>query len=159
MTKKELLERERVVAEARKWIGTRYHHGAAVMGHGIDCAQLLLQSFSGAGLVKSFDPGSYPRDWHLHRDAERYLSVVESYAVEIGEGDTPLVDREPDFSLLPGDLLFWQVGRTFSHSAIVTEWPSIIHASLPAACVEEISVIRSILWKRKMKVYSYWGAK
>ena len=67
-----------VVSEARRWAGTAYHHNAAIMGAGIDCARILIETFAGAGLIERFDPGYYAADWHLHRGEERYLAVVES---------------------------------------------------------------------------------
>ena len=53
----------------------------------------------------------------LHRDEEKYLEWVRPYAREI--------TRE---ELLPGDLVMWKFGRTYSHSAIVIEGSKIIHA-------------------------------
>lgn len=33
--------RERIVSEARRWIGTPYHHQAALCGVGVDCVGLI----------------------------------------------------------------------------------------------------------------------
>ena len=38
-------QRAAVVAEARSWIGTPYHHAADVKGHGVDCAMLLIRVY------------------------------------------------------------------------------------------------------------------
>jgi hypothetical protein len=43
--------------------------------------------------------------------------------------DPPSAD--PDLRVLPGNVLIWRYGRTFSHGAIVSQWPMIIHASFP----------------------------
>ena len=67
------MQRAAVVAEARSWIGTPYHHAADVKGHGVDCALLLVRVYCDLGLVEPFDPRPYTRDWFLHRSEERYL--------------------------------------------------------------------------------------
>lgn len=153
----ELEQRLRVRDEARRWIATPYHHRASLLGVGVDCAQLLLQAFTAAGMIDAFEPGSYSCDWHLHRSEEKYLEVIESYAKQIGFDETPIEHREDDFSVEVGDILMWRVGRTFSHSAIVTGWPFIIHAYLPSSIVEEVDVRGTPMSHRPVRVYSYWG--
>ena len=59
--------RQQIVAEARSWIGTRYHACADAKGTGVDCGMLLVRVFVDCGLVAPFDPRPYPIDWHLHR--------------------------------------------------------------------------------------------
>src|SRR5580693_6932362 len=115
--------RQKVVEEARRWIGTPYHHRAKVLGAGVDCIQLLVAVYSACGLIEDADTGDYPMDWMLHRDEERYLNGVMQYAVET---DTPL----------PGDVVVWRFGRCISHGGIIVEWPFIIHAYRPErSCV------------------------
>lgn len=152
-------QRQSVVAEARRWIGTPYHHRAALLGVGVDCARLLLEAFAGAGLIDYFEPDTYSSDWHLHRGEERYLQTIERYATQINIDESPIQSRMETFFAEPGDLLMWQVGRTFSHSAIVTEWPFIIHAYLPSSIVEEVSVLHTPMAERPVKLYSYWGTR
>jgi cell wall-associated NlpC family hydrolase len=45
-------QRAAVVAEAKTWIGTPYHHAADVKGHGVDCAMLLVRIYGDLGLVE-----------------------------------------------------------------------------------------------------------
>ena len=69
--------REKIIAEARSWIGTPYHNCADVKGVGVDCGMLIVRVFVDLGLVPPFDPRPYPRDWHMHNsDEERYLNLV-----------------------------------------------------------------------------------
>jgi cell wall-associated NlpC family hydrolase len=105
-----------IVAEARSWLGTPYHHLARVKGAGVDCAQILIAVYSTVGLIKEFDTGDYPMDWMMHRDEERYLGFITAYADQV---ESPMA----------GDVALYKVGRCFSHGAIVTTWPEIIHAS------------------------------
>ena len=69
-------ERAMVVAEARSWIGTPYHHAADIKGKngGADCAMLLVRVYCDLGLVEKFDPRPYTRDWFLHRNRSAILA-------------------------------------------------------------------------------------
>lgn len=152
----ELDQRLAVVREARRWTGTPYHHHAAVLGAGVDCAQIILEAFVGAGIVERFTVDQYNHDWHLHRSEERYLEVVESYCHRVDDSELPLEER-PDFTAQPGDVLVFRVGRTYSHGAIVTKWPRIIHSYFPSRMVEEVDLQGTPMAFKPMRVYSYWG--
>ncbi|MGH7053678.1 MAG: hypothetical protein ACREFA_07660, partial [Stellaceae bacterium] len=45
------LQRGLVVAEAESWIGTPFHHEAAVRGAGVDCLNLLAEVYCAAGFI------------------------------------------------------------------------------------------------------------
>lgn len=109
------MTRNSVLREARTWLGTPYHHRAAVKGAGVDCAQFLIEVYSKVGLAPRIDVGEYPPDWHLHRGDERYTGWVKQHAT--------LTD-----TCAPGDIALFQFGRCVSHAAIVVEWPVVIHA-------------------------------
>lgn len=104
-----------VIESAKAWLGTPWHHMARVRGAGVDCAQLLMATFSDAGVIEPFEFEPYPEDWMLHRSEERLLQIVERYADEVARP-------------LPGDVALFQFGRCHAHGAIVVEWPLIIHA-------------------------------
>ncbi len=106
---------EAICAEALTWERTPYHHQGFVKGVGVDCAFFLIKVYHSVGLIPDIDPRPYPMDWHLHRDAERYLGWVEQYATQV---------EEP----VKGGLAVFKFGRCYSHGTIVLEWPSIIHA-------------------------------
>lgn len=115
--------RAAVVAAAESWIGTPYVHAGRVKGCGVDCATLLAEVFTEAGAMDTVKLDYYPSDWHLHRNHERYLEELGRYAQEI-EGPP-----------LPGDVVVWKIGRTFSHGGIVTAWPNFIHSYLKIGVV------------------------
>jgi cell wall-associated NlpC family hydrolase len=116
--------RRAVVAEAISWLGTPYHHQACVKGVGADCAQMPLAVYAAAGLIPETAVGDYSPQWFLHRSAELYLAWVERFAREVAPQQ-----------IGPGDFAVWRFGRTFSHGAVIADWPRIIHASAPDACV------------------------
>lgn len=104
-----------VIAEAESWISTPYHHAARVKGVGTDCLMLLADVYEGVGVIPHIEIPYYPPDWHMHRNAERYMEGLLAYASEIGAPE-------------PADVALFRFGRCFSHGAIVTAWPQLIHA-------------------------------
>ncbi len=139
--------RAAVVAEAMSWLGTPYHHGARIKGVGVDCAQLVIGVYAGAGVIEAFDPGPYPTDWHLHRSVERYMRIVLGLAHEIG--------RE---AVRPGDVILYRFGRAYSHGAIVIDHPTIIHAVRQDGQVTLGDADRDAeLIGRETRYFSYWG--
>jgi cell wall-associated NlpC family hydrolase len=114
-------QRAAIVAEASSWLRTPYHHQGFMKGVGVDCAFLLSKVYSAVGLVPDIDPRPYPPDWHMHRDAERYLGWVEKYAHEVQVA-------------LPGDVIVYKFGRCYAHGGVVVEWPIIVHAYRKVGC-------------------------
>jgi len=133
-------QRARVIEAAQGWLNTPYHHKARVKGAGVDCAQLLIGVYAEAGLIDPFDTGDYPMDWMLHREEERFLLWLEHYCTVVA-------------SPLSGDIAIWRYGRTFSHGAIVTDWPAIIHAWRPAGRVVIGSADEEELAGRPVRFY------
>ena len=142
-------DRADVVAEARAWLGTSYHHAADIKGVGVDCAMILVRVFCDLGLVEPFDPRPYTRDWHMHRDDERYLGFLLARAREVASPE-------------PGDVMLFKIGRAYAHGGIVTKADplTIVHAFLPAACVIEDEIARVAELAERLgnaKFFSYWG--
>ena len=126
------VDRARVVAEARRWIGTPYHACADLRGIGVDCGMLIVRIYVDLGLLPPFDPRPYPADWHLHRGEERYLDHLREHCRE-------------RWAPKRGDVATFRYGRCWAHGAIVTrEEPlTVIHAFSPAGCVLEEVVERN----------------
>jgi len=147
---REAAERAAVVASARDWIGTPYHHAADVKGRngGVDCGMLIVRIYVDLGLVEPFDPRPYTRDWMLHRDEERYLRFVLARSGEVAEPGQ-------------GDVILFRFGRCFSHGGIVTiaKPLTIVHAFAPVGAVIEEEVERGELGPRlpQAKFASRWG--
>lgn len=146
----EAVERARVVDEARRWLGTPFHHAARVRGAGVDCAQLVAAVYEAAGVAPHIVAPVYPPDWGLHRDEEILLGFVERHAARV----------EPA-QVGPGDIAVFRYGRCVSHIAIVVAPPSeILHAYLPQRAVVLDSLARnSDLAARLAGFYSPWGFK
>ncbi len=141
-------QRKRVVSEARRWIGTPYHHAADVRGAGVDCGMLIVRSFVDTGLCEPFDPRPYTADWHLHRSEERYLGFVFDRCCEV---ETPIA----------GDVIVFRYGRCFSHGGIVTKAKPLtfVHAYRSAGCVLEEELAQNAELaapQRERRFFSYW---
>lgn len=108
-------ERRAVLAEARTWLETPFHHGSRLKGVGVDCAQLLIAVYHAAGVTPLIDPGYYAQDWFRHERRERIVEILERFMIPVS---TPQA----------GDVVLFRYGRALSHAAIVTEeWPAVIH--------------------------------
>lgn len=122
-------QRLAVVREAKAWLRTPYHHMGRVKGRdgGVDCAMLLAEVYERAGVVPHIKVETYPRDWHLHRKDERFLSYILPRAVEI---------KGPPRQ---GDCVTYHIGLGFAHAGIIINpgWPAIIHSDMDACCVTE----------------------
>jgi len=113
-------QRTNIVRAAKEWLGTPYHHHARVKHGGADCAMFPLSVYQECGVLpRDYWPPEYSVQWHLHRSEELYLREIQKFVVETGEPP------------LPADFVVFRFGRTYSHGAIVVEWPIVIHSYIP----------------------------
>jgi cell wall-associated NlpC family hydrolase len=113
-------QRSKIVLAAKEWLGTPYHHHARIKRAGADCAMFPLAVYQECGVLpREYEPPHYSVQWHLHRSQELYLDEIEKFVVEI--------DTLPQ----PADFIVFRFGRTYSHGAIVVEWPIVIHSYIP----------------------------
>lgn len=142
-------QRAAVVAEALSWVGTPYHHMGRIKGPkgGVDCATLLAEVFARAGIVEPVPIETYPPDWHLHREDERYLGLVLGRATRV-------------FRPQAGDVALWKIGRAFAHGAIIIEpgWPHIVHAFKAARTVIRDTGDGAFTKAREVRFYSAWSS-
>jgi len=117
-------QRAAIQAEALRWLGTPYHHGADVLGAGVDCLMLLVRVYAAVGLIPPHtDPRPYAHQWHLHHSDELYLQGLERFARPLPAGAAPEV----------GDVALWRFGRAFSHAGLLVRLPGqaelqVLHA-------------------------------
>jgi len=150
-----------IVAEACSWLGTRYEHMGRVKvvrdetskiidSGGTDCGQLVYLVFYALGLCKELPLEYYPPDWHIHRDQDRYLSIVLERAHEIDPSQAK-----------PGDVVLYRWGRLYAHGGIVVErgeYETIIHASSPDGAVVKTRADAGRLGRLKRRYFSVFGA-
>lgn len=74
--------RDAIVAEARSWIGTPFHHQQRKKGHGVDCAQLVASVGAALGLMPELPSelcrySRSPNPRHMLKTMQLYLKKVD----------------------------------------------------------------------------------
>jgi cell wall-associated NlpC family hydrolase len=137
-------DRERVIAEAKTWIGTPWHHEARVKGAGVDCVMLLCEVYERAGVLSHVVPDHYSPDVMLHRGHEVVLPYLENYGFEV---------ESPEI----GDVVVYHFARSYSHAGIYVGNAEIIHAYRPMRGVVRTSMDDGRLMDRARKFYTMRG--
>lgn len=107
------MKRAEIVAEARTWIGTPFHHQAVLKGVGVDCRGLLL------GIARAFDipaqdVSGYGREPNLTQMAAALRSQMHEIPVALAEA---------------GDVIWMAFDKDPMHLGILTDIGTIIHAT------------------------------
>ena len=102
-----------VVAAARGWLGTPYHHQAAVKGAGCDCLGLIRGVYAEVMGREAETPPTYSRDWGEMRGEETLLDAARRHLSEVPHWQ----------DVTPGDVLAFRMrkGAIAKHAGIVTE--------------------------------------
>jgi len=140
------MRREEIVAAARLWLGTPYHHQASLRGVGCDCLGLVRGIWRDLLGSEPELPPPYAPGWaeSLRREtladaAMRHLRRVENAAAQ------------------PGDVLLfrWRSHLPAKHCAILSEPGRIIHAHDGAEVAE---VAFTPWWRRHLShAFSFPG--
>lgn len=111
--------RARIVAAARSWIGTPYHHQASVKGVGADCLGLIRGVWRDVYGEDAEHPPGYSRDWGEAAGEETLLQAAARHLVA-----TRLEQRQP------GDVLIFRMrsGAIAKHAAVLATPTTIVHA-------------------------------
>jgi cell wall-associated NlpC family hydrolase len=136
----------KVIAEAKTWIGTNWHHQGRIKGAGVDCGMFLLEVYERAGIIGHVIPPPYPADWHMHRNEEKYLAFVEKFCVQVDEPK-------------PADIVTYRIGRCISHAAIVIKWPLIIHSVIGQGVVMDDAIANVWFAEHQGHFYRYNGGR
>jgi NlpC/P60 family putative phage cell wall peptidase len=127
-----------IVALARGWLGTPYHHQAALKGVGCDCLGLVRGVYEEACGRPAETPPAYSRDW---AEASRRETMIEA----AGRHLTPIDPRD----IQPGDVLIFRM-RTSAmakHAAILSTGGRMIHA-IEGAPANEVHL--SPWWRKRI---------
>lgn len=140
---------EDVVAEARTWIGTKFHHQARVKGAGVDCAGLVIMVAKALGL-SDFDITDYGRI----PDGMTIRDLLNEHMVQVADGWSQVYEYSQ-----PGDVILFRYTLHDQHMAIRAELdgnPTIIHARGDVGKVVETGYDKT--WQRRaVAAYRYRG--
>jgi NlpC/P60 family putative phage cell wall peptidase len=111
--------RDTIIAEARAWIGTPYHHQAAIKGVGCDCLGLVRGVWRAIYGADPEQPPAYSRDWAESLGRETLAEAAGRHMI-------PLVIDAAE----PGDLLLFAVNghAPAKHCAILVSGDRMVHA-------------------------------
>ena len=134
----EIERQERIVAAARAWIGTPYHHQASLKGVGCDCLGLLRGGWREVMGVEPESPPAYAWDW---AEATGEETLQEAAARHLAPIDRTAWAR--------GDVLLFRMARTApaKHCGIVTSPTHMIHAWTGHSVAE---VPLGVFWTRRI---------
>ncbi len=125
--------RQRLVDEARTWVGTPFQHMQCLKSHGVDCCQIVGGVGMAVGLLTREQVKSVPYyslQTHLHRSD----SVLLTTLLSLGFTEVP---KE---SVLPGDVLLFQYARAIAHSGIYLGGNLFVHA--PSSGIKKANIVR-----------------
>jgi NlpC/P60 family putative phage cell wall peptidase len=129
---------DKIIAEARSWIGTPYRHQASLKGVGCDCLGLLRGVWRAVhGNEPELTP-AYAPDWAEASGEERLAAAARRHLIEV----IPAGAQRGDV------LLFrWRPHLPAKHAAILTAADRMIHAYDGAAVAE---VFFAPFWRRRV---------
>ena len=130
--------RDEIVARARAWIGTPYHHQASCRTVGADCLGLVRGVWCEIYGCDAETPPAYSRDWAEASGAETLLAAA-------GRHLQPIAIARAD----AGDVVVFRLraGLVAKHAAIMLTKSSFVHAMEGAPACE---VALTAWWQRRM---------
>ena len=129
---------ERVLAEARAWLGTPYRHQASLIGVGCDCLGLLRGIWRGLIGPEPEPRPAYGPAWAETHPGEPLLEAARRHLI-------PCEDARPEAGRI---LIFrWREGVSAKHCGIAAGPETFIHAH-DGASVAEVALIPS--WRRRI---------
>jgi len=127
-----------ILAAARSWLGTPYHHQAALKGVGCDCLGLVRGVYEELYGRPAETPPPYSRDWAEATSAETMIAAARRHLSEISPRDAR-----------PGDVVIFRLrsGAMAKHAAILSGGTRMIHAIEGAPACE---VHLNSWWRRRI---------
>ena len=136
-----------IVAAARGWIGTPYHHQASLKGVGTDCLGLVRGVWREIYGHDAEPPPPYAPDWAETDKDEAMLQAARRHLADVAVADRAA-----------GDVVIFRMKRAAAakHAAILTQRDTMIHA-MEGVAVAEVAL--SAWWRRRIAaVFRFPGA-
>jgi NlpC/P60 family putative phage cell wall peptidase len=139
--------RNRIVAEARAWIGTPYRHQASLKSVGCDCLGLVRGVWREVLAAEPELPPAYSADWAEASGRETLAEAATRHLVSVEIK-----------SARPGDVLLfrWRANVPAKHAAILVAADRMVHAHDGHAVSE---VYFAPWWQRRLAfAFAFPGA-
>ena len=133
-----MTRRDEIVAVARGWIGTPYHHQAALRGIGCDCLGLVRGVYLEITGENPETPPPYTPDWAEAAGEETLIAAAARHLAQIPTSDAALGDVVI-FRLAPGAMA--------KHAGLMVAPERMVHAYSGRAVVE---VHLGPWWRRRL---------
>ncbi|WP_332461172.1 NlpC/P60 family protein [Acuticoccus mangrovi] len=132
-----------MLAAARRWIGTPYHHQASARGVACDCVGLIRGVWRDLGYAPATPMPAYSRDWGDATGNEGVLAAAGAHLV-----------ARPTGTPEPGDVvvLRWRAAGLAKHAGIFAG-NTFIHAFEPHGVVE--ASVDSFVAKRIVAAFAW----
>jgi NlpC/P60 family putative phage cell wall peptidase len=142
MREGQALTRPAIVAAARGWLGTPYHHQASLRGVGCDCLGLLRGIWRELVGPEPEAAGPYAADWAEATLSERMAEAAARHLLPVAPAD-----------VRPGDVLLfrWRREVPAKHLAILSAADAMVHAHDGAA----VSEVAFTPWWRRHLAYAF----
>lgn len=137
-----------VVAIARAWIGTPYHHQASQQNVGVDCLGLVRGIYRTLYGFEAEQPPAYSKDWAEAGKQETMIAAAARHLVKKEIKD-----------LQTGDVILFRIKShsVAKHAGIATSTTSMVHA-MEGVPVREEHLTR--WWLRRIAaVFSFPGTE
>ncbi len=144
-----MIARSDIVAAARSWVGTPYHHQASLKGTGCDCLGLIRGVWRELNGPEPEAMPAYTKDWNEAQGAEELLAAAERHLLRVARPEAAAI----------GDVVVFRI-RTpgpAKHAGIICalpasgplerEGPRMVHAQEGVGVVE---VSLSSWWRRRI---------
>ncbi len=130
--------RSAIVAAARRFLGTPYHHQGALAGAGCDCLGLVRGVWRELYGAEPEAPPPYTPDWGEVGGVEHLLGAARRHMAEVPTGKAQ-----------PGDVLLFRLrrGAVAKHIGILSGPATMIHAQSGDAVRE---VVITPAWRRRV---------
>lgn len=132
-----------IVAAARGWIGTPFHHQARLLGVGVDCIQHVIAVAEQLGSVpQGFNIEPYARLPHAGRlmalAREHMVELPADHGLQIGNIVVVAIEREPQHFGVIGD--YRHGGLSMIHAAANARPPRVIeHRYMPSTAMKFVA--------------------
>jgi NlpC/P60 family putative phage cell wall peptidase len=132
------IPRQRIVAAARGWLGTPYHHQASLRGVGSDCLGLIRGLWREIYGEEPEAMPAYTTDWGSATGSETLLAAASRHLIKL----------EDVSEAMPGDVLVFRMRDqgVAKHAGILTGHSRLVHAQEGLGVVE---ISLGVWWRRR----------